>query len=277
MANRPLLVPLDDPIPIPEPSETNIDEPIPETNREPMVDSTDVPTEYSDEINNSDGQDVPENHAGDELDSGNPDQNPEVGSGDGFTIDGTQQEENEQVPSPDAQPQPIIVLGDQEWLQPFLSKTSLNNGETLFHAQSSAEWNYALDHQVAAYCFPADETGGAGEALLYNHFAVTHPGGLAPEGFRIPTKQDIELLMLHQTPQFLESHLAETSVKTIHHRLAFGSFVEASRNRVLWTSTPNLRYTANAYHVHVRTHEVTLHSYDKHAAFFVRCLRVPRE
>jgi len=277
MANRPLLVPLDDPIPVPEPSESTIDEQIPETNRESMPDPTDAPTERGDEINNSDGQDVPENHPGDEPDSGNPDENTEIGSEDGITIDGSRHEENEQVPTPDPLPQPLIVLGDQEWLQPFLSKTALNNGETLFHAQSPADWNYAQDHHIAAYCLPAVESGAKGEALLYNHFAVTHPSGLAPEGFRIPSHQDIETLKKNQTPQFLDSHLTKTSGKTLFHRLAFGSFVEASRNRIFWTNTPNLRYTAKAYSVNVNTHEIALHSYDRHAAFFVRCLKITEE
>jgi uncharacterized protein (TIGR02145 family) len=90
----------------------------------------------------------------------------------------------------------IVKIGNQEWSTINLDTDKFNNGDTIPEIQNMDEWNQASKKKQPAFCY-YDNNSSNGELYgkLYNWYAVTDPRGLAPDGFRIPSKIDLEELM----------------------------------------------------------------------------------
>ena len=68
----------------------------------------------------------------------------------------------------------------------------------ILEAKSKEEWDSAGRLSTPAWCFyKNDENNGKIYGKLYNWFAVNDPRGIAPNGFKIPSKEDFQLL-IHQ-------------------------------------------------------------------------------
>jgi len=184
----------------------------------------------------------------------------------------------EPTPEPEPEPEPEIipevVIGNQTWMQHFLHRKTLNNDGRIFHAKTPKDWAEAKAARKAAWCYPNNDASlGEKIGLLYNYYAVTHPEGLAPDGWDIPTVDDVMKLKQHGPKGFIKEHLKYSNHKDVSHRLALGSFVEAGPKRVFWTQNHHVVYTAFAYSIHGEKHDLDLRLYDKSAGFFVRCIK----
>lgn len=81
-----------------------------------------------------------------------------------------------------------VVIGEQEWMQKNLDVTHYRNGNAIFHAESSEDWQYASDNGIGAWCYyNNDEENGAIFSKLYNWYAVNDSRGLAPDGYHVPS------------------------------------------------------------------------------------------
>jgi len=89
-----------------------------------------------------------------------------------------------------------VKIGNQEWSTINLDTDKFKNGDPIPEIQNMDEWIQASKNKQPAFCY-YDNNSANGELYgkLYNWYAVTDPRGLAPEGFRIPTKIDLEELM----------------------------------------------------------------------------------
>lgn len=89
-----------------------------------------------------------------------------------------------------------IIIGNQEWSTVNLDTNKFNNGEPIPEIKNMEEWNQASKNKQPAFCFYENNyDNGLKYGKLYNWYAVTDPRGLAPAGFRVPTKIDLlELL-----------------------------------------------------------------------------------
>lgn len=173
-----------------------------------------------------------------------------------------------------AEPSPsLIQVGTHFWLDSFLNRTELNDGEPLFHASSPEEWTYANENKLPAWSFPTTNHPTDALGLLYNHYAIVHPGGLAPPGFAIPSAEEIDAIGLDLGTDFLARHNEQSSLTNLHHRLGSGTMVEVNHRLIFWTRTLNVAYTAMAFSVHTKDHYLSKHLYDRHAGFFVRCIQ----
>jgi len=89
----------------------------------------------------------------------------------------------------------VIEIGEQKWSSKNLRVTSLKNGDSLYHAKTPDEWSYAESMGIPAYCYrnfvPLDKDFG----LIYNKSAV-ETEMLLPDGFRLPTNEDLQTLKL---------------------------------------------------------------------------------
>jgi len=84
-----------------------------------------------------------------------------------------------------------IKIGDQVWQTENLNTICFRNGDSILHAQSTEEWKKANENRIPAWCFYEDANGiDSLKGRYYNGFAVFDSRGLAPFGFRIPTKLD---------------------------------------------------------------------------------------
>jgi uncharacterized protein (TIGR02145 family) len=76
-----------------------------------------------------------------------------------------------------------------------LNVTTFRNGEPIPQAKNEEEWRKASRNKTPAWCY-ANYDAGQAEAYgrLYNWYAVGDPRGLAPEGWRVPSQEDLREL-----------------------------------------------------------------------------------
>jgi uncharacterized protein (TIGR02145 family) len=83
---------------------------------------------------------------------------------------------------------PTVDIGSQKWMSTNLKVTHYRNGDPIPRVTDSATW---ANLTTGAYCeYQNDTNNGNDYGLLYNWYAVNDSRGLAPEGWRIPSKDD---------------------------------------------------------------------------------------
>jgi uncharacterized protein (TIGR02145 family) len=88
-----------------------------------------------------------------------------------------------------------VTIGNQVWMQKNLDVVNFRNGDPVPQAKSEEEWQNMRYEKKASWCYYNFSDSGEGtSARLYNWFAVNDPRGLAPEGWKIPTAEDWDIL-----------------------------------------------------------------------------------
>lgn len=83
----------------------------------------------------------------------------------------------------------LLLIGNQKWDNDNLKVIALNDGTPIFFADTRAKWDSLFLIGEPAYCFHRNDTSG-NYGYLYNYYAI-ESGKLAPEGLRIPAKNDV--------------------------------------------------------------------------------------
>jgi len=83
-----------------------------------------------------------------------------------------------------------VKIGDQVWLTENLKTTHFNNGDAIPYAPDDAQWS---SMSGPAYCWYDNDESRAdkGFGALYNLKVITDSRGIAPAGYRVPSKEDI--------------------------------------------------------------------------------------
>jgi uncharacterized protein (TIGR02145 family) len=90
-----------------------------------------------------------------------------------------------------------VKIGKQTWMVENLKTTQFNNGDKLANATQAIAWQHS---QLPAFSVYNNDTSIKKDyGLLYNWYAINDQRGLAPNGWRIPTENDIKELQ-----QFIE-------------------------------------------------------------------------
>jgi uncharacterized protein (TIGR02145 family) len=87
-----------------------------------------------------------------------------------------------------------VKVGKQVWMSENLNVKKFNNGDLIEQAQSSSAWIKALEDGTPAWCYCEDLSDNLTKDVLYNYFALTDTRGLAPQGYRIATLDDWNIL-----------------------------------------------------------------------------------
>ena len=126
-----------------------------------------------------------------------------------------------------------VVIGDQVWLAMNLDVEYFRNGDRIPQAITAEEWEQAAESRSPAWCYYNNDTLlGKRYGKLYNHYAVSDPRGLAPEGWRIPTKADWEKLERHIGGFFGGSiKLMEIEGESLANSTGFGALPGGGRFR----------------------------------------------
>lgn len=91
-----------------------------------------------------------------------------------------------------------VGMGEQVWMSENLKVKKFRNGDLINQAQNGSDWYYACLYQKPAWSYCVDFQGNLTKDVLYNYYALTDPRGLAPEGYRIATCDDWNLMFKKQ-------------------------------------------------------------------------------
>lgn len=87
-------------------------------------------------------------------------------------------------------------IGAQVWMVKNLEVASFQNGDPIPQAKTAKDWVKANEAKQPAWCYyknnPANGNPGG---KLYNWYAVNDSRGIAPEGWRVASKEDWDILL----------------------------------------------------------------------------------
>lgn len=86
-----------------------------------------------------------------------------------------------------------IRIFSQEWMAENLNVDTYRNGDPILFADSEEKWIEYGEKHKGCWCYFDHNEAGKNEKL-YNWYAVNDPRVLAPNGFRVPSKEDWERL-----------------------------------------------------------------------------------
>ncbi len=86
-----------------------------------------------------------------------------------------------------------IKIGTQVWMAENLKVTHFRNGDPIPYISEDQEWQALVSSGCSAY--DNEKTNIDKHGLLYNWFAANDPRGFAPEGWRVPTLEDWNILL----------------------------------------------------------------------------------
>jgi uncharacterized protein (TIGR02145 family) len=194
-----------------------------------------------------------------------------------------------------------ILICDQIWMEKNLDVTSYRNGDPIRHCPTIKEWEDAADKQEGAWCYyDNDPQNGNTYGIIYNWYAVNNSGGLAPEGWHIPSKEEVERLVqclgdsltaggkmkttgikedntgLWKTPNTGASNLSGFSampggLRSIPSEFRF---ILQNEGAFYWTSSSDV-YDSKAFYYWLLYNDEEFHSksFSKSSGFSVRCIK----
>jgi len=98
---------------------------------------------------------------------------------------------------------PIVFIGDQEWMAQNLKTTRYNDGTLIAGGLEDYDWRITSETRIGAIAvYPYKKIEGIDSeiemietyGILYNWHAVIDDRGLCPEGWRIPSEEDWQVL-----------------------------------------------------------------------------------
>jgi len=99
----------------------------------------------------------------------------------------------------------LIKIGNQKWDTDNLKVTTLNDGTPIFYADTRAKWDSLFRIGEPAYCYHKNDSIGS-YGYMYNYYAM-ESGKLATAGMRIPSKEDVGILIKFLDAETLEGSL----------------------------------------------------------------------
>jgi uncharacterized protein (TIGR02145 family) len=88
---------------------------------------------------------------------------------------------------------PTIIIGEKEWMQKNLDVCKYRNGDPIPQVTDPTQWGKLT---TGAWCYYENNTAnGTIYGKLYNWYAVNDPRGLAPQGWKVPSRDNWQLLI----------------------------------------------------------------------------------
>jgi uncharacterized protein (TIGR02145 family) len=89
-----------------------------------------------------------------------------------------------------------LCIGNQIWLKTNLSVDTFLNGDKIIRATSAQEWRIYSEEKTPAYAvYNFDSVPSEGMGFLYNWYVISDSRGLVPNNWKIPEKEDFQLLL----------------------------------------------------------------------------------
>lgn len=144
-----------------------------------------------------------------------------------------------------------------------LNTDRFRNGDLIPEAKSNEEWIEAGKNKQPAWCYyNNDPANGEKYGKLYNWYAVNDPRGLAPEGYHIPTIEEME--------DFRDEFLDGLSGG---FRYSDGDYYSIGYYGYWWGSTEVDSSSAWASYLDYSSSNLGLNGNGKEYGFSVRCVK----
>ena len=85
-----------------------------------------------------------------------------------------------------------VRIGNQIWMAENLNVTRFRNGDIIPQVKTIEEWRKASSEKRAVWCYYFQTEPK--KVKIYNYWATIDPRGIAPLGWRIPIKKDVNIL-----------------------------------------------------------------------------------
>jgi uncharacterized protein (TIGR02145 family) len=170
------------------------------------------------------------------------------------------------------------------WMKNNLNVERFRNGDKIFEAKTDEEWKKAGELGIPAWCYYKNDNDiGRRNGKLYNWFAVNDPRGLAPEGWRVPSKQDwLDLESFYDwrwehddDPQFHPTWILwkEMRINTEGYRGPVDFDTDAIGYCLWWTSTIMENDDSSAYMYNYEPYwSISLSNTFLTCGIYVRCI-----
>lgn len=183
-----------------------------------------------------------------------------------------------------------VIIGNQVWMSKNLDVSTYQNGDTIPEVEYNDDWQNLT---TGAWCYYLnDEEEGQKYGKLYNWYAIMDTRGLAPEGFSVPTEEDINQLYnflcvntkhcggalksksgLWLNPNTGATNFTGFSALPGGFRNSGGEFSSSGETAVFWTSSEGNKDVAQVIKLHFDS-DLFERDFDiKRFAFSVRCIK----
>lgn len=146
----------------------------------------------------------------------------------------------------------------KDYLKENLDVTHYRNGDPIPFVKSKKKWSTLT---TGAYCYYDNDPK---KGILYNWYAVNDPRGLAPEGWKIPTIEELEQIDL-------------TTGLPGGYRSIFGNYSNIGNYGYWWSSTEYVTSYAWYRYLNYTNGNANRSNSNKTLGLSVRCLRDIKE
>jgi uncharacterized protein (TIGR02145 family) len=179
-----------------------------------------------------------------------------------------------------------VKIGNQIWSSKNMSIKKFLNGDPIPNAKSSDDWIKAGLEQKPVYCaYENDENYENQFGLMYNWWAINDPRGLIHKDFRIPSRDDFEVLKksVSKNGNLLKSKICKNGLDSFGlslmpggFRSSKGKFGEKGNGFYYWSKSSGGGFTGKeGYYLRLYEHisSFSVYSENKAIGMYVRILK----
>ncbi len=167
-----------------------------------------------------------------------------------------------------------VSIGTQVWTLENLKVTRYQNGEPIENIKDNALWNHT---ESGAYCdYDNEPENSDSYGRLYNWFAASDIRNIAPDGWRVATYEDYQILVDYLGgPWKADENMKNGSFNALKggKRNRDGLFQEKGVNPYFWSSTEYHEGSKWARFLVLDGGVLDINNLSKNYGFSIRCVR----
>lgn len=184
-----------------------------------------------------------------------------------------------------------VKVGNQIWMAENLRVTHFLNGDAIQECNSNSAWAEASEKEIPAFSKVFESSNKFNFiGYLYNWYALSDPRGIAPKGWKIPSKFDFETLINTIGGQSKAANLKHHQGWTKHgghinefikippcgNLDQFGEYKKIGERAGIWGKSDDDIYNNNAYSMILTSldHQIRIVQTEKGRGLLVRCIQL---